>query len=87
MSNSKRTTMDRISLNDCKFQIAQIEYQCGLSYIDERGQTFCIKDKNGNYLDMCGKIIDIDKIDWFNGETVKQALDFWNQQLNILLNK
>ena len=78
--------MKELRITNCEKQISKIEYYCGLTYIDAMGQEYCLKDKNGNYLDESGDIIDIDNIEWF-GETVKQAIDYWKQQLNILLNK
>ncbi len=79
--------MKELRITNCEKQIAKIEYYCGLTHIDDRGQEYCLKDTNGNYLDERGDIIDIDNIEWFSGETVKQAIDYWKQQLNILLNK
>jgi hypothetical protein len=76
--------MKEARIQNCKFQISQAEYYSGLADVDEKGQASCTKDKNGNYLDDYGNIIDIDSIMFTEHTTLKEHLDYWKQELNRL---
>ena len=72
-------------INNCKYQISQIEYHVGLSHTDEHGYISCTKDEHGNYLDENYKIIDINNMEWFDSKSVKEAIDYWKQELKELI--
>ena len=70
---------------ECRCQIFMIENNVELLDIDDHGNYLEPNiDEHGNYLDANNKIIDINNMKYYGGQSVKEALDYWKQKLQKL---